>query len=32
MNKLLERLGGLAARRHWIFIIAWLVILGGFPT
>ena len=29
MNKLLERLGGFAARRHWIFIIAWLVILGG---
>ena len=29
MNKLLERLGGFAARRHWIVIIAWLVILGG---
>ena len=29
MNNLLERLGGFAARRHWIFIIAWLVILGG---
>src|SRR6266700_2721124 len=28
MNNL-ERLGGFAARRHWIFIIAWLVILGG---
>ena len=29
MNMLLERLGGFAARRHWIVIIAWLVILGG---
>jgi putative drug exporter of the RND superfamily len=29
MNTLLERLGGFAARRHWIVIIAWLVILGG---
>src|SRR6476620_11068898 len=29
MNSLLERLGGFAARRHWIVIIAWLVILGG---
>jgi hypothetical protein len=29
MNNLLERLGGFAARRHWIVIIAWLVILGG---
>ena len=29
MNRLLERLGGFAARRHWIVIIAWLVILGG---
>jgi RND superfamily putative drug exporter len=29
MNNLLERLGGFAARRYWIFIIAWLVILGG---
>ena len=24
MNRLLERLGGFAARRHWIVIIAWL--------
>jgi len=29
MSNLLERLGGFAARRHWIFIIAWLVVLGG---
>jgi RND superfamily putative drug exporter len=29
MTNLLQRLGGFAARRHWIFIIAWLVILGG---
>ena len=29
VNGLLERLGGFAARRHWIIIIAWLVILGG---
>jgi RND superfamily putative drug exporter len=29
MNKVLERLGGFAARRHWIVIITWLVILGG---
>jgi RND superfamily putative drug exporter len=29
VNILLERLAGLAARRHWVFIIAWVVILGG---
>ena len=29
MNALLERLAGVAARRHWIFIIAWVIILGG---
>jgi len=29
VNSLLERLGGLAARRHWIVIVGWLVILGG---
>ena len=29
MNKLLERLGGFAARRHWIVIIGWVIILGG---
>ena len=29
MNQLLERLGGFAARRHWIIIIAWVIILGG---
>ncbi|HEY7265684.1 MAG TPA: MMPL family transporter [Trebonia sp.] len=29
MNLLLEKIAGVAARRHWIFIIAWVVILGG---
>ncbi len=29
MNNWLERLGGFAARRHWIIIIAWVAILGG---
>src|ERR1700735_4870970 len=29
MNHLLERLGGFAARRYWVFIVAWLIILGG---
>src|SRR5215469_8849490 len=29
VNVLLERLGGIAARRYWIFIIAWVIILGG---
>jgi RND superfamily putative drug exporter len=29
MNHFLRRLGGLAARRCWIFIFAWLVVLGG---
>jgi putative drug exporter of the RND superfamily len=29
MSHLLERLGGLAARRYWLFIVAWLIILGG---
>ncbi len=29
MNNLLERLGSWSARRHWIVIIGWLVILGG---
>ena len=29
MNILLERLAGVAARRHWIFIIVWVIILGG---
>ena len=29
MRLLLERLGGFAARRHWVVIVAWLVILGG---
>jgi putative drug exporter of the RND superfamily len=29
VNLLLEKIAGVAARRHWIFIIAWVVILGG---
>jgi len=29
VNLLLERIAGLAARRHWVFIIAWVVILGA---
>jgi putative drug exporter of the RND superfamily len=29
MSGWLERLGGLAARRHWIFLIAWVIILGA---
>ena len=29
MNGLLEKLAGVAARKHWIFIIAWMIILGG---
>jgi putative drug exporter of the RND superfamily len=29
VNVLLERLAGVAARRHWVFIIAWLIILVG---
>ena len=29
VNVLLERLGGVAARRYWVFIIAWVIILGG---
>jgi putative drug exporter of the RND superfamily len=29
VNNLLERLAGVAARRHWIFIIAWVIVLGG---
>ena len=29
VNILLERLASMAARRHWVFIIAWVVILGG---
>ena len=28
MNLLLERIAGLAARRHWIVIIAWVIVLG----
>jgi putative drug exporter of the RND superfamily len=29
MNLFLEKVAGTAARRHWIFIIAWVVILGA---
>jgi putative drug exporter of the RND superfamily len=29
VNLLLERLAGVAARRHWLVIIAWVIILGG---
>jgi putative drug exporter of the RND superfamily len=29
MNLLLEKIAGVAARRHWIFIIAWVIVLGG---
>ncbi len=29
VNQLLERLGGFAARRHWIIIAGWLVVLAG---
>ena len=29
MNQLLERVASFAARRHWLIIVAWLVILGG---
>jgi putative drug exporter of the RND superfamily len=29
MNGLLERLGAFAARRHWIVIISWVIVLGA---
>jgi RND superfamily putative drug exporter len=29
MNQLLERLGAFAVRRHWIVIIAWVIVLGA---
>jgi putative drug exporter of the RND superfamily len=29
VNHLLKGLGGFAARRYWIFIVAWLIILGA---
>jgi putative drug exporter of the RND superfamily len=29
MNQLLERVAGFAARRHWVVIVAWVLILGG---
>ena len=28
MNRLLEGLGGFAARRHWVILIGWVIILG----
>ena len=28
MNRLLEWLGGFAARRHWLILIGWVIILG----
>jgi putative drug exporter of the RND superfamily len=29
MSHLLERLGGFAARKYWVFIFGWLIILGA---
>ena len=29
MNGTLERLAGFAARRWWVFIVSWVIILGG---
>jgi putative drug exporter of the RND superfamily len=29
VNTLLERLAGTAARKSWIFVLAWVVVLGG---
>ncbi len=29
INHFLQRLGGFAARRYWVFIFAWVVVLGG---
>jgi putative drug exporter of the RND superfamily len=29
LNTLLERLAGAAARRSWIFVLAWVIVLGG---
>jgi RND superfamily putative drug exporter len=29
VNLLLARIGGFAARRHWIVIIAWVIVLGA---
>jgi putative drug exporter of the RND superfamily len=29
VNLLLEKLAGVAARKHWIFIIIWVLVLGG---
>jgi RND superfamily putative drug exporter len=29
VNHLLKWLGGFAARRYWVFIVAWVIILGG---
>jgi putative drug exporter of the RND superfamily len=29
VNTLLERLAGTAARKSWIFVLAWVIVLGG---
>ena len=29
MNAWLESLGGFSVRRHWMVIVAWVIILGG---
>jgi RND superfamily putative drug exporter len=29
VNHLLKWLGGFAARRYWVFVVAWVIILGG---
>ena len=29
VNRFLERLAGVAARKHWLFIVIWVVVLGG---
>jgi MMPL family protein len=29
VNLLLEKLAGVAAKRHWTFIVAWVIVLGG---
>jgi RND superfamily putative drug exporter len=29
VSELLHRLGGLAARRHWVFLVGWVIILAG---
>ncbi len=29
LNQLLERVGGFSAKRHWVVVVAWVLILGG---